>query len=178
MFFALWPSRAEAAALSRFAQQLPLGTARRMRPDTLHLNLAFIGDVDAAALDALRTAGLSVSGEGFRVTLDTCGWWPHNRILWAGCRQVPAALGSLAAGLGAALGAHGFRTESRPFKAHVTLARRVRAPEPLPVLQSTWTCCEFVLAASTLSPDGAQYRILDRFPLREVDPLSNAEDLP
>jgi 2'-5' RNA ligase len=171
VFFALWPDAGaldglEAAALT--AEVVCEG--RRMRRDSLHVTLAFIGDVGAGQLALLQDLAGKVSSGHCEIALDRLGWWPHNRILWAGCTEVPSCLGRLHEHLCKPIAAAGFTIESRPFAPHVTLLRNARSAI-LPALPGPirWTAREFVLAESLLRPAGARYRILARWPLHARD---------
>lgn len=98
--------------------------------------------------------------------VDEARFWGHNRIVWAGPRETPAATLSLAAHLKAALEAHGFALEQRDFVAHVTLIRNASRPEELPPLPPVrWPVGEFVLARSRGPGEGPGYAIVERFPL-------------
>jgi 2'-5' RNA ligase len=59
----------------------------------------------------------------------------------------------------------GLERDTKPFRAHLTLARKVRrlpavgAPQPV-----SWTVADFVLAESETDPAGPRYDVLERFP--------------
>lgn len=171
VFFALWPDDGLRSGLHRAA----VDGARRfggraMQAETLHLTLAFIGDVPVDDLPKLHEAAAGVEGRGFRLTLDRLGFWAHNRILWAGSRGAAAGLTRLAHSLAERLHSAGYSSgikPGRPFSPHVTLVRNVGEKEPeLPVLEPMdWACREFVLARSRLSPRGSIYEIIGRWPL-------------
>lgn len=139
---------------------------RAMKTGTLHLTLAFVGEIDDDRLPELLTAAAAVEGERFDLILDRLGWWRHNRILWAGCGHTPAALSALADGLAGRLRVAGFPVERRPFAAHLTLLRNCLC-ERLPNLEEpvAWPAEEFVLVRSRLSDAGSRYEILGRWPL-------------
>lgn len=166
VFFAIWPSRAEAASLHRLAGSLEVPAARLMRAETLHLTLAFVGDVNVAELSRLGDAARGLDGREMRLNFDELGWWRHNRILWIGCRQPPRELSALASDLRTRLGEAGFRLEPRPFRPHVTLMRRASAVGELPAPQLVWQVSRVVLVRSRLSPGGASYEVLEDYPLR------------
>ncbi len=140
---------------------------RLMREDTLHITLAFLGDVPVARTTAAEAAAACVSGAPFVLELDRLGYWKHNRILWAGCAESPAALNRLAAQLAESLRAEGFALETRPFAAHATLLRNVDTvpPGPPPLAPIPWPIEDFVLAASKPGPGGSRYTVLRRWPL-------------
>lgn len=168
VFFALWPDADVAQALhaaGRMAHTTCGG--RLMRRDTLHMTLAFLGDVDPGKMDVACDAAAKVgAGETpLRLTIDRLGYWQHNHIVWAGCSQTPPGLATLAADLGGHLRCGGFALEERPFVAHATLLRDAACagvPPPAPIV---WNVAEFVLVESQPAAAGAHYRILRRWPL-------------
>ncbi|MBS1188993.1 MAG: 2-5 ligase [Rhodocyclaceae bacterium] len=172
VFFALWPDDRVRKAL----HQAAVDCARRfggraMQPETLHLTLAFIGDVPLEDLPRLQEAAAGVDGSAFRLGFDRLGFWGHNHILWAGSRQADPALSAVAHGLAGRLEAAGYPSgikTGRPFAPHVTLVRNVVNKHPeLPELPSVdWACQEFVLVRSRLSGQGAAYETVARWPLR------------
>lgn len=142
-----------------------------MRPETLHLTLAFIGDVALDRLPALHDAAAGLGCRAFDMNLDCLGFWAHNRIMWAGSKQGCDGLSILANRLSENLQAAGWSTGTklgRPFAPHVTLVRNVRDKHPaLPVLPSLpWSCESFVLMRSRLSSSGSAYETIGRWPLR------------
>ena len=109
VFFALWPPPEVARQLSAVADSFAqCAGGRATRQATVHLTLAFIGDVPLERLPDLERAARNVRAEAFDLTLDQFGLWHHNRIFWAGCSVVPPALVELASALSAALQAAGF----------------------------------------------------------------------
>lgn len=139
-----------------------------MRRETLHLTLAFLGDVPAQRIDAARRAADGIAAVPFTLTIDRLGFWPRNHILWAGGPESISrpSLTALADALGERLRAVGFRLEDRPFAAHVTLLRDADcASAPALARPVEWKVSEFVLAESKRSAEGARYEIIGRWPL-------------
>lgn len=137
---------------------------RAMKRETVHLTLAFLGDVPDDRLAEARCVADAVSGEPFDIALDELGYWKHNRILWAGGVSPPLTL--LAKDLNDGLRSAGFRLDSRPFVAHMTLLRDARcAQTPALAEPVVWPVTEFVLVESTLSREGARYEAIGRWPL-------------
>ena len=89
LFFALWPDDATRDALDRTGKWLHRHWGgRRMRADTLHLTLAFLGDTPAAARDAFLPMIDAIRAEPLRrvlgepgVALDARPFVPHVRLL-------------------------------------------------------------------------------------------------
>ncbi len=172
LFFALWPPGSAAQALHGWASAAHAQTGGRItREPTIHLTLAFLGDLPLEQVATLKACAKRVQGRAFEMRLDEGRWWQHNRIVWAGPREMPEALRDLAAELETQLEAAGFRTEKREFKAHVTLVRRAEQASVLPDFEPVaWSASEFVLVRSTLTPEGPAYETLARFPLQAILP--------
>ncbi|MBI4742060.1 MAG: RNA 2',3'-cyclic phosphodiesterase [Betaproteobacteria bacterium] len=175
VFFALWPDDACAGRLHEIAVWLAAGYGGRATArSTLHLTLAFVGDVAEDKLADLMSAAGQVREEVAPLEtapwrLDRLSYWPHNRILWAGSDGVPPAIGRLAGRLVRRLREKGYPLPVRPFVPHVTLVRKVeRAPirlDGLKVSQPPWRYEQFVLLRSRLSERGASYETLGAWAL-------------
>lgn len=101
---------------------------RWVRLDGLHLTLRFLGptldDRIEAARHAVRTAGAIT--HPFDVEIGGAGKFPpagRPRALWLGVRGGAESLKGLAAEVDIALVGAGWPPETRPFRAHLTLAR-------------------------------------------------------
>lgn len=175
LFFALWPPEPVAKGLHDWAKAVHAkaeaaraGSGGRVtRESTIHLTLAFLGDVPGDRVEPLVECGRRVRAAPIELELDEGRWWEHNRIVWAGPRAIPEGLRDLAAQLGGALQEAGFSTEEREFRAHVTLVRRASlGADGLPPFEPVaWRAEEFVLVRSTLAPHGPAYETLARFAL-------------
>lgn len=109
----------------------PLRSARRdvrwSDPAGWHLTLAFLGEVPSLGpvIDAVHPIALRHAPS--RLRLAGVGRF-GNRVLWvAVADEPPEALGRLAVDVVASLQDAGFLIEERPFRAHLTLARRSRS---------------------------------------------------
>ena len=157
-----------------------------MPPESYHVTLKFLGEVKD--LDRVQRAVANVRADCFKVTFRDAGFFPNPRaprVFWAGI-HADDRLGALARSLEDALALAGFAREERAFHPHLTLARNgsgsptprrderpvsgfrqlVEAVEKNPVPDfGTMTASEFFLYESKLSPRGAQYSKLARYPL-------------
>ncbi len=124
-FFALAPSGETRITLARLAGGLAQRTkGRATEPASIHLTLAFVGDVDGNGLDALQDIGEALPREGFDLVLDATGGFARPRVAWVAPSLIPAALSRLQSELALALAAGGFRLEERNFAPHLTVARK------------------------------------------------------
>ncbi len=173
-------------AVERFAIKL----RRKLDPDArsfkwvpprnIHLTLQFLGDVDMGLLPKLAGGlpGAFSDIPSFRVQVVGCGAFPsllRPRIIWAGMRHGADGFRALHSATLQVTEGFGFEPETRPFKAHVTLARLRRGKQAPDIREETKNRsqevvgeCQIervVLMASELKPNGPIYSILDSFDL-------------
>lgn len=176
VFFALWPSVEDRAALIRSADVLHgLHGGRRMRPDSLHLTLVFIGRLETSRIPELVAVAHESRPAPFEVVFDQRECWRHNRIVCLSASQIPPALLELVRALESGLEERGIPFDKRPYKPHVTLLRNGEChkaskpgggPNENPALEPVrWLARDYVLVKSSLRPDGARYEELGRWPL-------------
>ena len=152
-----------------------VGGARWQGEDQLHLTLRFIGEVDRhqagdvhAALGAVHYApfGLALAGVG---AFDRRG---EPTVLWAAVAP-HEPLKALHKKVDQALARIGLEPEGRAYAPHITLARLPRGAAPVgaflhaagPLSSPPFTVEDFCLFESRLTPDGADYSIVERYPL-------------
>lgn len=167
LFFAAWPSDTLRAAIApRIRALQPDGVGRPQRPDQWHVTLEFLGPVPASRVGAVREAAAQVRAGPCEILFDSVEYWRRPEVLCLLARVLPSPLEGLVRQLRSALAARGFEPESRPFRAHLTLARKVTHPaasvpfEPLP-----WPVTDFALVESITDRSGSVYTPLATWPL-------------
>ncbi|MBI4733612.1 MAG: RNA 2',3'-cyclic phosphodiesterase, partial [Rubrobacteridae bacterium] len=148
--------------------------------DNLHLTLKFLGDTPNTKQPLIEeTTREAISGfRKFSATLDKPGSFPNEnkaRVIWVGIRFGAAELISLAGKIDQYLIEHGFQTENKPFKPHITLAR-IKTPIPVGAALHKIDTADIsghvinvsavTIFESTLSKQGAKYEIVSRIPLK------------
>jgi RNA 2',3'-cyclic 3'-phosphodiesterase len=168
LFFALWPGEPMRSALAgRVGSLVPPGLGRPQRPDQVHLTLEFLGAVPAARLQAARDAAAAVRSEPFELVLDAVEYWRRPRVLCLVAREIPPALAQLVHSLRVELASRGFEPERRPYRAHLTLARKVgQTPGLTAVEPLRWPATEFALVESVTERAGSNYQPLQAWPLQ------------
>jgi RNA 2',3'-cyclic 3'-phosphodiesterase len=181
LFFALWPSAEERAALARAsAPQVSACGGRPIPVHNLHVTLAFLGDVARERVPQLDLVARAVAGAqppGLRsLCFMELAHWLRPQILCApAATQAPhgadfAAVAALAAALKDALARAGFLPDLKPFHAHVTVARKVaRAPQSAALPPVAWRCDACALVASRTDAGGSVYSVLESYPLVSVE---------
>ncbi|HJL15520.1 MAG TPA: RNA 2',3'-cyclic phosphodiesterase [Sandaracinaceae bacterium LLY-WYZ-13_1] len=179
LFFALpLPARIRArlASLSTPA----LGKARWVPESQLHLTLRFVGEQEPAVADALIDAVTEARREApwpplaLRIRgVGLFGSPRRPRVLWAAVEPL-APLAEVAGALEAAVRSVGLEASTRPFAAHVTLARFKRADtdavtrflrDRADFETEGFEPADVVLYQSTLGPRGAVHEAVHRWPL-------------
>ena len=153
---------------------------RWVRVDGLHLTLRFLGPTPATLLEELREGAERLAGADtpFEVLLSGGGAFPslaRPRSLWIGVRDGADRLASLADGLTAVAAGCGLFLDTRPFAAHLTIARTdgVRlAPVAAQALEAAadgldvrFGVDRIVLFRSILGGGPARYEALHEAPL-------------
>jgi RNA 2',3'-cyclic 3'-phosphodiesterase len=170
LFFALRPGAEQGAALlaefeARFAGHgiavIPVGN--------LHATLCFLGAVEAARVPALSEAASRVHMRKVSLRFDALEHWVKPRIICA-TASPSGVVGAdtLARAISDEVIAAGFSPDIKPFRAHLTLARKVRAAqaEALALPQSLQPgfvvrCEEFVLMQSRRGERGSIYSVVE-----------------
>lgn len=163
LFLALWPTPAVRAGFAAWRDGFawPEG-ASPVADDRLHLTLHFIGAVPRAGLDRLLQL-FDLPSPPFELRFGRPELWPGG-IAVLRPHAVPDALARLHAALRTVLEGAALRTETRPFRPHVTLARRApgaRLGAPGPSLR--WRVRGHALVESRPGPAGG-YEIVRRYP--------------
>ena len=173
LFFALWPDDATRGRIVDATARQVLAAAGRTPPrENLHVTLAFLGGVPESRLAPLADAAGQIASPAFDLVLDRIEYWRRQRILSLEPSASPPALDELVAKLRQALGACDFALESRPFRAHLTLARDARAPRDVahdlePIV---WCVTDLALVESITAPQGSHYTRLQSWPLVPTNP--------
>lgn len=161
LFLALLPGEAEQAALAAHAAAWRWNAdAARYAPPDWHVTLHFIGPVPRSRLDELKAA-LAVPVTPFELRFGEPMLWPHGLAVLLPM-ATPPALQALHDLFGVRLRQLGLRTDERPYRPHLTLARRAaRAVPPKPPAWG-WSVHGYALMESTGRPE-TRYRALRRY---------------
>jgi len=169
LFFALWPTdELRTALVDAYRPVLRACHGRPVLAQHYHVTLAFLGDQPAEQVERLDAMAAVAPGE-FELVLDRIGHWRGPRVVWIGPSECPDGLAMLVTQIRAELDALDIRYDSRDFRPHLTLARKVttlpelKAPAPVP-----WPVRSFVLVESVTTSDGPIYRVMRRFALSSL----------
>jgi RNA 2',3'-cyclic 3'-phosphodiesterase len=167
LFFASWPTDELRVDLGQVLPKIEWASGgRRVSVANYHLTLAFLGDVPATRVDAVREAVCRVRSPAFDLHLDRIEYWSKPQVLCLAASAPPDAARTLVQGLWRVLDRAGFKADVRPFKAHLTLARKVeRPPANRAIDPITWRVDRLALVESIGTPEGPVYTPLVFWPL-------------
>ena len=177
LFFALWPDEAQRTALADGVVKSVRHSGGRPVPvASVHVTLAFLGSVPERRLGELHSIAHGIAHDWpaqalpLHITFDRLAHWAKPQILCVlGSETLDAQPGSvsrLATALKDATAAAGFSPDLKPFRAHVTVARKVMhapAVHALPAL--TWSFDAFALIASDTRSAGPVYSVVESYSL-------------
>jgi 2'-5' RNA ligase len=183
LFFALWPEGEQRAALLHATSKIVRHCGGRRVPETnLHLTLAFLGSVPESRLGELsaiaRRAAEALPSDAapLAVSLAALDHWAKAQALVVLAREDEprSATGSGVAQLARILttqtAAAGFSPDLKPFRAHVTVARKVpRAPRAIEMHKVLWSFDAFALVESRTLPEGPVYSVVESFVLGSAE---------
>lgn len=163
LFIALWPSDEVRSGIAQWQSQWAWPErAAVVRPERLHLTLHFLGDVAPERVLELKYELAPVPTPRFELHFGRPELWQHG-IAVLRPDHSPTQLRGLHARIGLALSRIGLPVEDRPYRPHVTLARRAAGAQPPPEPPDLrWEAGRGFALVQTLG-GGRGYEILERF---------------
>jgi 2'-5' RNA ligase len=148
---------------------------RWVKPELMHLTLAFLGEVsqDFLASAKARLIEVAQQHQAFTAQLNGLGAFPNPtraRVVWIGTEQGRSEVCALQSDVVRALGSVGYQPERRPFSPHLTIGR-LRMPDDVSKAvaaqfeSESFTVDHLILFRSVLGPAGPTYSVLAEFPL-------------
>lgn len=175
LFFALQPAPEQSASLvERVAPLAAQLQGLRVPPENLHATLCFIGAVAPQDLARLLAVAAGQRGKQAELCFDALEYWQAPRVLCATAGENPASAPAreFAEQLGSAVVEAGFTPDIKPFRAHLTLARKIHATcaaqceWPLALVPPLLVRCDrFALMASRREESRSIYSVVDSWTL-------------
>jgi 2'-5' RNA ligase len=175
-FLALVPDDVVIADLADLMDATDIEGVRLVAPDTLHVTVKFLGNVEDPSLPAI-IAGLRAASSGvgeFELNVTGLHYLPDHRRprVLAVSLDEPPPIATLFGRVEDACAKLGFRREGRPLHPHITIGRfKHPPPRHVPPLDDAnvpatgWTVRSLTLLESHLGPGGPTYSPLTEFPL-------------
>ena len=162
LFIALWPPDDVRAAIAQWQSQWQWPErASLVPPEQLHITLHFIGEVAPQRVADLKYVLQPVPARSFDLHFVRGDVWQHGVAVMRP-DHLPTPLRGLQARIGLALARLGLPVDARPWRPHVTLARRATGAKVPPPPNLFWAAQGGFALVQTL-PGGRGYDILERF---------------
>jgi RNA 2',3'-cyclic 3'-phosphodiesterase len=191
LFFALWPDAQQRGARAHATGKGVRSCGGRPVPvQSLHVTLAFLGAVPEGRVPELDRIARRVAdafpadAQPLLLSFDRLVHWARPQILCALGPEEPAAAQAtgaprdtdtasaptLSATLKNETAGAGFSPDLKPFRAHVTVARKVvHAPSELALQPVLWCFDAFALIESRTDPDGPVYSVIESYLLVKAE---------
>lgn len=167
----------EATRIRLSLLRAPIGGAKWVQPENMHITLRFVGDIDGRTADDLADLLADASVPPFTVSISGGGAFGGRdpRVLWAGVNG-GQELDALYRANERAARAAGLDPDPRDFRPHVTLARMRRArqsevarflAENGDLRMEPFLVTRFVLLSARPGSGGGPYVVEAAYPLGE-----------
>lgn len=166
LFFALWPDDGPRRCINTYLNSMSTGIGRRVAAENYHITLAFLGSVSSDCCERLITQASTIKGQGFQLILDRVGCWKKSHTVWMAPTFVPDELNNLVDQINKIAMSCNVIMDSRRFKPHLTLMRKVKKSIPeTPIQAIDWKVNSFALIESVTDPEGVRYTERQSWPL-------------
>jgi RNA 2',3'-cyclic 3'-phosphodiesterase len=167
LFFALWPDDETRSNLNKVAQQFKNEKFRLVKKSNLHITLEFLGEISSQDQEELIDKAGKIHAEPFYLELTQVGWWKRPAILWIGTNHIPKPLVELVTSIKKCVKQQGLKIDTRPYKPHVTIARKVKQViVPKESIHIPWQVNSFTLVISKSVESGVEYQVLKEWSLK------------
>jgi RNA 2',3'-cyclic 3'-phosphodiesterase len=144
-------------------------------PESWHITLQFLGSTTPQQYECVTAHLRELHHSPLEIQLGAIGTFPRAGVLFTDVRINPELL-ALQQSVTVATAPCGFTPEARPYRPHITLARRkgksrdrefrnLKLQIDPPPHFSSFDANGFILYESIPTPEGSRYEIRERFPL-------------
>lgn len=164
LFFALWPDDSTRQQVDRLNHQLD-GAGRKLIPQNLHVTLVFLGNVEDEIAEAVERQAADIDAAPLELVFDELDYWKRPRVICLTCRRQPDSVYDLVNKLTRMISAFPVRLDQRPFRAHITLARKAQQRPDFDFEPIRLKAYDFALVQSVSTENGVRYHVLASWPL-------------
>lgn len=140
--------------------------------DNYHVTLVYIGAVTQPQLIELRKQLGTVVADSFVLDINKTDYWPTPKVLHLMPTSIPPRLIDLQRKVNKATTQAGLPPETRPYRPHITLYRKIKPiqfeqleQDGLPEPNTSIAINQFAIYESISSPNGVYYKKLDSYGL-------------
>jgi RNA 2',3'-cyclic 3'-phosphodiesterase len=163
LFFALWPDNITRRRCAAVMQSICLGNSKPVNPGNLHVTLLFLGKLALEQEIAVRQAAMTIPVPKISLRFDQLSFWKKPGVICLTSVELSEELTALVNNLTMLAKKLDIPIDERPFKPHVTLAKKARELTALEIEPIDWHCEAFCLVESKSSPNGVEYCIIEQW---------------
>lgn len=163
LFYAIWPDDYTREKLASVSRNLDVGKV--IPPENLHITLLFLGHVQDEPKMAMLSGTDTIKCQKFWLKLSRFGCFRRSGVFWMAPDNIPGELINLVNKLSKLAVMNKIIVEDRPYRPHVTLARKIKTRIHLKSQDFAMHVSKFSLVESKTLPQGAKYRVLKTWPL-------------
>lgn len=168
LFFALWPDQTLRAQCDEVLRQIG-AQGKPVKPDNLHVTLAFLGSVDARRQTAILQAAANIPVKPMQLSFNGLSYWKKPAIICLTAQHVDPLVLNLATQLADAARNCGIVMDGPAYQPHVTLLRKAKSPVRVAFQPIIWQADRFCLVESCSTEAGVEYRVLQVLPSQPSD---------
>ncbi|WP_091715394.1 RNA 2',3'-cyclic phosphodiesterase [Methylophaga sulfidovorans] len=165
VFFALWPDDDIRSRFSYLSDQFEQPGLRKLKPSNFHMTLFFVGNVEDHIVVTLLDRAKSIRSFPISLEFNELDYWRKPKVLCLTCQKQPSSLYHLVNALNRMMSGLPITRETRPFRAHITLARKAKYRPDMTFKPVRLSAERFALVESISTTDGVEYRVLESWPL-------------
>jgi len=166
LFFALCPDNRARKQINGLNQSISSADLKKVNSANLHLTLVFLGQVDSQAEAKIKERANDINIQPFSLHFEQLDFWKKPRILCLTSQQYDPQLLILVNALKTIAQQCDIETEDRPYRPHITLARKASQNINRKIGGINWQAHSFCLLQSCSTPTGVNYQILQSWELK------------
>lgn len=168
LFFALWPDDITRQRCVNITQAIGNDKTRLVDPANLHVTLLFLGSIVPNKEIAFREEAAIIPTPKITLRFDHLNFWKKPGVLCLTATDSSPELMALVDNLSILARKLDIPIDERPFKPHVTLAKKAKESMALEFEPITWCSESFCLVESCPLSNGVEYRIIGQWGAKET----------
>lgn len=160
LFLALWPDKKTRRELEKITDSLVTLKLKKVKTENIHITLVFIGSVEESMVSVIKRRVSGISVKPFTVVFDELCYWRKPKVLCLTSSFPSREIMKLAEAIISSIWDCGFNLDNRPYRPHVTLARKAKHKPELEFAPLTWRADSFCLVESVTKQEGVCYQVI------------------
>ncbi len=161
LFLALWPDADTRSKIQDLNLRLGALGMKPVKSENFHVTLVCIGAVENQLMNQIASTWTEVRADPFTLVFDGLDYWRKPRVLCLTSNaQVPVEMMDLVNRVSERIEDLGVVTDKRPYRPHITLARKAQRALTAIFDPIIWRADAFSLVESVTENSGFYYKVL------------------